>query len=353
MVKELKLDKDLVKQEKPTDSKDIGDFNSEVEEDDLTSIAGIGPKTAEKLRELGYKTLTDIATGRADEISSEMKISYAVAKTWVQYAQEKALLKMKMLNANEYYKEKINMQKFIPTGSREFNEMLGGGIPTMSITGLSGRFSSGKTQICYEAVVEVIGKLKEKAVFIETEPDTFHLERLQEMADAKGYQCNWDNLYVCPANQIPTAKAQYLQYKLVQKALEQGEPIRLIVVDSFTAKFRPGYSRTEMLPIRTREFSEHFFLMEYLASKYNVAWLITCQVIGAPRPEMVLQSKVKYADDWYPVGGELLFHSVNNWISLHQIKTELWQATLFDSSWKPRKTVEFIICKKGIMDGVK
>ena len=158
---------------------------------------------------------------------------------------------------------------------------------------------------------------------------------------------------MCEAKQIPTAKAQYLQYKVFQKALEQGRKIRLIVVDSFNAKFRGGWSKSEMLPYRTREFGEHFTLMEYLAAKYNIAWYLTFQAIAPPRPDQGLAAKVKFAGEYYPVGGDYVLHSVNNWIALTQIKSELWAATLFDSSHVDRGSCTFTLTVNGLKDEVK
>jgi DNA repair protein RadA len=353
---EMKLNMEDLKKEKPTESKTIADQEKEVadvDSQDITVIPGIGPKTAEKLKELGYTTLIAIATGRADEIAQEMKIGYPQAKVWVQYAQEKVLAKMVLKTAEEHDKEKKAKQIFLKTGSEAFNTMTGGGIPTMSISGSVGRLATGKTQIGFDLIVDCLGRLKEKAVFIEPEPDTFHLDRLKQIAKLKGYTCNWADLYVCEASQIPTAKAQYLQYKVVQKALEKGEKIRLIVVDSFNAKFRAGWSRTEMLPIRTREFGEHFTLIEYLAARYNTAWYLTFQAIAPPRPDQGLAARVKFAGEYYPVGGDYVLHSVNNWIALNQVKTELWEATLFDSSHVQRGSCNFILTAKGLMDGIK
>ena len=103
-------------------------------------------------------------------------------------------------------------------------------------------------------------------------------------------------------------KAQFIQYKLIQKAIEAGENIHLVIIDSFNAKIR-SWSRTELLPIRARELAEHFNLIEYLACKYNIAWFITCQVIAPPRKEQGLQAIVKFASEYYPVGGDSLLHS--------------------------------------------
>jgi DNA repair protein RadA len=348
-IEEAKAEKQT-EEKMPTDTEEDLEGNSTIKK--LEDLNGIGPRTAEKLRELGY-TVVGLATGRAEEVAAEMKVSYSVAKGWVMQASEAVLAKMTMKTAIDQDKEKKAKQLFIQTGSKGFNEMIGGGIPTMSITGLTGRLASGKTQIVNDAIVDCLGRLKEIAVFIETEPDTFNLDRLKEIAKLRNLDCDWSRLYIMEAKQIPTAKAQFLQYKVVQKALEKGEKIRLVCVDSMNAKFRAGWSRSEMLPVRTREFAEHFNLMEYLAAKYNIAWLLTFQVIAPPRPDQGLAAKVKFVDQFYPVGGDFVLHSVNNWVALQQIKTELWEASLFDSSHVKRGSCFYMLTASGLKDGIK
>jgi DNA repair protein RadA len=382
LIKKLETNKEDLKKEKPTETKTPTDIAHDImdteKEKVLEDLSGVGPVTAQKLRDLGYRNIIDLATARADEVAAEMKtISYSIAKGWISQAQEASLGKLKMVTATQrdIYKKKTVF--YFKTGSNAFNTLLGGGIPTQAISGASGRFASGKTQVGNEIIVDCISNLftcpkchtkqpklskcpdcgttskQAKAVLIETEPDTFHLDRLKQICSAKKIpEPNWDDLLLCPADQIPTAKAQFLQYKVVQKALEDGENIHLVVIDSFTAKFRAGYSRSEMLPIRAREFAEHFNLIEYLTAKYNIAFYLTCQVIAPPRPDQGLAAKVKFGDSFYPVGGDTLLHSVNNWIGLTQKKVELWEATLFDSSWMPRGHAEFVLTAKGLIDGI-
>lgn len=364
-MKKLKPDESLAKIEKATDEKTPANHEKEVEEKEekkskkdaktattLEQLPGIGPTTAERLRSLGY-TFVGLATARADEVAAEMGISFVLAKQWITQAQEAVLSKMVLKTGTQVAKERKANQYFFKTGSEGFNALIGGGFATMRTTGLAGRLATGKTQAAFDAVVDCLAKTKRKAVYIETEPDTFSESRLNEIASKRALKIDLDNLYVCENSQIPTAKAQYLQYKVVQKELEKGTDIGLVVVDSFTAKFRPGYSRREMLPVRTREFTEHFMLIDYLASKYNLAWILTCQVIGAPDPGQGLAIKMKTGDSFYPVGGEFLLHSVNTWVSMQQVKSELWEATLFDSSYLPRKSCNFVLSPKGLMDGVR
>jgi meiotic recombination protein DMC1 len=380
----MKLDKKDILSEKPTESKTPQDFADDMKVDtsgnlalqELTSIQGIGPKTAEKLLDLGYD-LEAISTGRADEIAAQMKVSFVIAKAWVMAAQEYRLSSMKLMCAKDVDNFKKSRQFFFKTGSSEFNGLLGGGVATMAITGLAGPLATGKTMGGEDVTIDALNegnytcpkcyiklakdvqcpqcKISSKpiqVVYIETEPDTLHLSRMQEMAMKRNLRCNWDNLFVCPASQIPTMKAQFLQYKLIQKELEKGANIHLIVVDSFNSKLRAGWSRSEMLPIRTRELAEHFSLIEYLANKYNIAWLLSTQVITAPRPEMQHSAEAKFGSKFYPIGGDLLLHSVNQWVSLEQKSGDSYEATLFDSSYLPKKTICFQLTASGFKNGV-
>jgi len=355
--------------DKATDDKKPDDHEADVSttkgKRGIEGLPGIGPKTAMRLRELGYKTLISLATARADAIAAEMgiSVSYSKAVAWVKTAQNKVMTQMKLKKGSDVDEERAKKRIHFLTGSMDLNVLIGGkktpetpharpGFATMRTTALMGRYSSGKTQAAYDAIVHCLS-LGHEAVYVETEPDTYNGDRLMQIARGRKLDINLDNLWICEASQIPTAKAQYLQYKVIHKALQESDKIKLVVVDSFTAKFRPGYSRREMLPVRTREFTEHFLLIDFLAAHYNTAWILTCQVIGGVTPGQGKLSMMKTGSAFYPVGGEYLLHSVNTWVGLQQIKTELWKATLFDSSFLPRGSCEFLLTAKGLQDGVR
>jgi RecA/RadA recombinase/predicted flap endonuclease-1-like 5' DNA nuclease len=430
--KKVTLDREVLKQEKETERKTPEDFaadlkskektvekegETEAEHDlrvyatevaELTTLRGVGPKTAVNLCKAGFRSIEDLATARPDEVGALMKQTVAISTGWIHEAAERLLMVLETKTANQQDKDKKARVIFFKTGSPKFNSLLGryycpdcyvtrkiadvkcrccgstkptafigGGLPTTSISGASGRFASGKTQIGNDIMIDALSKFtcpscyiqleegkkcpkcnKEatpvEVAFIETEPDTFHLDRLKEICGSRHMKFpNFDNIHVCEAIQIPTAKAQNLMYKVIMRKIEAGHNIHLIIVDSFNARFRAGYSRSEMLPIRAREFAEHFNLMESMASRYNLAWYLTCQVIAPPRPDQGLAAKVKFADSYYPVGGDSILHSINNWIGLTQVKTELWEANTFDSSWIPRSSAHFILSERGLMDGLE
>jgi len=370
------------KAEKPTENKGPTEMKKDlgkVAPKELTDLMGIGPKAAEKLRELcGISDMEELATSRPDEIAAQMKVTFTVAKGWVSQAQEALLPTMELTSAvqEEAYKNARVLQ--FKTGSPKFNAILGGGVTTMAITGTSGRLASGKSVIGEDIIIDAIhnhfccpkdgrklsknekcpecGNLAKpvEAVMIETEPDTFHLSRLQDMAKAKKYMdMDWSRLIVVGARKVATIKSQFLWYKAIKHAIDSGRNIRLVVIDSFNAKIRAGWSKSEMLPVRSRELAEHFNLMEWMAARYNLAWYITCQVIAPPRPDQGLGAKVKFTDTYYPVGGDTLLHSVNQWVALTQVKSGMWTAKIFDSSYLPRNEANFIIDKSGLLDAVE
>jgi len=315
----------------------------------LEDITGIGPAMAQKLREAGY-SIEGLATARGDEVASVVKVSYRIAKGWCNEAQTIVLSKMKIETSSEVEQDMKKNIQYIPTGSKKLDALLGGGFATAQTVGLTGEFSTGKSQLCNQAIVNCI-KMGRKAVFIETEPNTFVPSRIKEIAIKRNVKIDIDgNLLAVRVQSIPTVKAQYLAYRLVKKQLENKDDIGLVVVDSFTAKFRTGYSRREMLPIRRAEFGEHFQLIDYLAAKYNICWLLTCQVMGIPTAGGQLGAMKKAGIRVFPVGGHYLLHSISTWLALEQKKTEEWKAHLFDSSHLAPGTADFRITSRGIED---
>jgi hypothetical protein len=60
--------------------------------------------------------------------------------------------------------------------------------------------------------------------------------------------------------------------------------------------------------------------------------------------------KVKFLDEYYPVGGDYLLHSVNNWIALANVDSQVIEAELYDSSWQPKGDAFIKLTKAGIED---
>ena len=135
----------------------------------LEDLPGVGPATAEKLREAGYDSLEAIAVASPIELKEIAGISEGAALKIIQAAREAANIGT-FIRADEYLQRRQSIGR-ISTGSKSLDKLLGGGIETQAITEVFGEFGSGKcfardTPVYYEndAVVhfETIEEMYEK-----------------------------------------------------------------------------------------------------------------------------------------------------------------------------------------------
>jgi len=135
--------------------------------------------------------------------------------------------------------------------------------------------------------------------------------------------------------------------------LEKGRPIKLMIIDSFSAKLRQAYSGREMLPSRSQDISSHFQILERIAAKHNICIVLTLQVMGVPDTTQQLAVRMKEGKPEKTYGGSVLEHSVTFWLSLEQTRSAggmTCRATVFDTPHLPRRSAEFMITEKGVVD---
>src|SRR5271156_2243290 len=164
------------------------------EELDVTSIAGVGAVTKQKLNEAGIFTILDLATAGPSEISEatdwDITKSVDVNNKARKRLVEMGRLEPDFVSASDLLIRRQNITR-ISTGSKNIDDLLGAGIETWAITEFYGEFGAGKTQICHTLccmVQQPIGEggLDGGVVYIDTE-GTFRPERVSEIATARGY----------------------------------------------------------------------------------------------------------------------------------------------------------------------
>jgi len=217
--------------------------------------------------------------------------------------------------------------------------------------GISGN-SVGKTQLCFQLLVNNVMQHNRKGVYIETEPGTWYGDRVREIATAAGYKDDiLKHMYVIPAKSIPDAYAQYNAYLRVEQLCEEGADIGLTIIDSFNAKFRSTFTGREQLPARSSEYGRHIGLLQKLASKYNMAVVMTVQVMGVPDTSAQHIAIAKTGMYKAPVVPDFVLHSLT-WLGITPVGKNSWKITLFDSSFLPRNEAIFTVDKGGIKDYV-
>lgn len=308
----------------------------------IEDLPGVGPTTAEKLRSAGYTTLEAIAVASPAELVEVAEIGEGTAIKIINAARD--ALEMSWMTAKELLERRGEVGK-ITTGSKNLDELLGGGIETQAITEFYGKFGSGKTQICHQLSVNVQlppekGGLNGAALYIDTE-NTFRPERIIQMAESVGI--NPDQVL----KKIYVARAYNSDHQmiLVEKAREiiEEKNIRLIVVDSLTAHFRAEYVGRGALAERQQKLNKHIHALQHLADAYNLAVVVTNQVMARP--------DVLFGDPTEPVGGHVLAHAATYRVYLRKAKGTKRIARLVDSPHLPEGEVVFQITARGIEDG--
>jgi len=315
---------------------------------DIEDLPGVGPKTAEKLRQAGYHTLMDIAAASVHELSDAVGIGEETAKKIIETAKE--ALGYGFQSAYDYYLNRQQVER-ITTGSKALDELLGGGIETQSIVEAFGEFGSGKTQLGHQLAVNVQlpkdkGGLSEEnkiaeAVYIDTE-GTFRPERIRQMAKAVGLNPDDALKHILVARALNTDHQMSLVRK-IPKLIKEGHNIRLIVIDSITAHFRAEYVGRETLAERQQKLNKHLRDLLKLATTYNLIVYVTNQVMARPDSYIGI-------DFVQAVGGHVLAHAITYRIFLRKGKGGVRIARLIDAPHLPEREVTFRITDEGVRD---
>ena len=228
-------------------------------------------------------------------------------------------------------------------GTEKYHTFIANGIVT---------HNTGKTQLCMMLAVNMKKQYGRKTVWIETEPQTCNLNRIKQIAEANNVSFDLkSDIFVVPAKFIKTPVHLFKAYEVIEEKIKQGMDVGLIVIDSFNAPFRAAYSGRETLPNRSAEAGRHIGYLQKLASQYNIAVVMTLQVMGIPDSKIQLASLKRYGIRDAPVAPHVVKHGVNFLISLEQVSSadKTWSAIIADGP-VPRDDCIFVIDETGIRD---
>jgi DNA repair protein RadA len=315
---------------------------------DIEDLPGVGPTTADKLREAGYATIESIATASPNELAEAAEISEATAKKLLKAAKDRAVVGS-FKTGTAILEQRKNVKKlrtFVP----ELDALLGGGFETQAITELYGEFGSGKSQIVHQMAVNVqlpeeTGGLAGSCIFIDTE-NTFRPERIEQMVAGLGVdvppaQEFLDHIHVARAH---TSDHQMLMIdnarELANDLRESEKPVRLFIVDSLTAHFRAEYAGRGTLAPRQQKLNRHMHDLFRLLDEHNAIGLVTNQVLSNPA--------VFFGDPTKPIGGNIVGHTATFRIYLRKSKGGKRIARLVDSPYLPEGEAPFMVEQAGL-----
>jgi DNA repair protein RadA len=308
---------------------------------ELEDLPGIGETSAEKLRAAGLDTLEKIAVASPHELSELSGISVEAAKKAVAAAQESTTINYETGAAILVKRKEIGK---ITTGSKDLDDLIGGGVETNAITETYGKFSSGKSQIAFQLTVNVQkpkkdGGLEGAALFIDTE-GTFRPERIAELAKAAEMDPEkvLENIIVVRAI---TTEQQMLTAERADKLIDE-KNIKLVVVDSMTSLFRAEFMGRGALSERQQKLNSHVHRLQTLADRHNLAVFITNQVMDNPG--------IMFGDPTTPIGGNVLAHAATTRLYIRKSKEEKRIVRLVDSPSMPDGECIIKVTPGGIKD---
>ncbi len=307
----------------------------------LEDLPGVGPATAQKMRELGFNTVESLATAAARELESA-GIGEKKALEIIRAA--RSSLSLSFVRADELLKLRQTVLR-LATGSKALDELLGGGLETQTITEFYGEYGSGKSQVCHQLCVNVQlppgqGGLNGGVLYIDTE-NTFRTERIVQMAKNLGLDPESVAKNIIVAEAYTSDHQMFLLEK--SDSIIKENNIRLIIVDSLTAHFRSEYIGREMLASRQQKLNKHMHRLIRLARAFNTAAVVTNQVMAKP--------DVFFGNAVHPIGGHVVGHTSHTRVFLRKsARGPVRIGRLVSSVYLPEGERVFKITENGIED---
>ncbi len=309
---------------------------------DIEELPGVGPATADKLRDAGYTDLMAIAVTAPQALADAAEIGASTAQKIIAAAREAA--DIGGFETGEALLEKRRTVGKLTSGAKALNELLGGGFETQAISELFGEFGSGKTQIAHQLAVNVTlpvdqGGLDGGTIWIDSE-NTFRPERISQMATA----LELDPDETLKAIYVARAFNSHHQMLLAEKAMEVAKEYnaRLLVVDSMTAHFRAEYIGRGALAERQQLLNKHMHGLLRFGDAFNAVVCVTNQVMAKP--------DAFFGDPTRPIGGHIVGHTATFRMYLRKSKGGKRIARLVDSPNLPEGEAVFLVDGNGVSD---
>ena len=316
----------------------------DIDEPEMTieDLPGVGPATAEKLREAGFEELLAIAVMSPMELAEQAELGEAVSSKIIQAAKKLANIGG-FISGNALLERRKTVQK-LTSGTSSMDELLGGGFETQSICEVFGEFGSGKTQIGHQLAVNTIlptsqGGLNGEVFYIDTE-DTFRPERIAQMAEAVGMdpQDALDRIHVARAYNSAHQMLLVDEIKRMAKSID----VKLVIVDSLTSHFRAEFVGRGMLASRQQKLNKHLKELKQLSDVQNALVLVTNQVMSNPA--------ALWGDPTKAIGGHIVGHASTFRLYLRKSKGGRRIARLIDSPNLPEGEAVFTVTAEGLKD---
>jgi DNA repair protein RadA len=315
---------------------------------ELDTLDDIGPATKIHLVEAGIDSLKELIVRGPHDVAEVTGMSMEKSIDLCNKAriklEEVNMIEKTFVPATELYNKRKKIER-ISTGSKNFDDLLGGGFEVNAITEIYGEFGSGKTQICHTSSVMVQQKITEGGleggvIYIDTE-NTFRPERIVSISKARNidYASVLENIVVAKA--FNSAHQELIIHE-TGKIIENNN-IKLLVLDSAISHYRAEYLGRGTLSERQQKINRLMHILIRISETYKIAIIITNQIQSVP--------DTIFGDPFRPAGGNIIAHSSTYRIYLKKAgKNRI--ARMVDSPYHPEIEALFSLGEEGVTDPI-
>jgi DNA repair protein RadA len=315
---------------------------------DIDTLNDIGPATKSSLKEAGFRSIKDLVIRGPIDIAEATGIAMEKCTFLCNRARELlediGVFDKPFITANQLY-EKRKSEYRITTGSKNLDELLGGGIETRAITELYGEFGTGKSQICHTlclTVQEAEDKHNiSRALYVDTE-NTFRPERIASIASARKI----DPKHVLENVIVAKAYNSSHQEVIIQESANiiNLHNIKIMIVDSIVSHYRAEFLGRSFLSERQQRINRLLHILLRIAETCKIAVVITNQIQSSP--------DAIFGDPNKATGGNVMAHTSTYRIYLKKAgKNRI--ARMVDSPYHSEREILFTINEQGIGDPQK
>lgn len=313
----------------------------------LDEIDGVGPTKMKRMEESGIRYIHDICMMGSEDIVRITGLDEPKsAQLWLnakKTLQDAGVVPKDVETAREIYQREKNLPT-MPSKCEAIDILFGGKGPKIeTLTEVYGGFGSGKTQYIMSCVVEVVNNGDN--VFILDCEKTFDIERMLEIANARGYIKNEDDKFrFLDGIILRRASNSTEMYKYLNNSTDDilKNNIKLFVIDGAIGQIRKEFLGRGELSVRQNYLKP---LMTRLGSMpdYLNCWVIMSNQIQHDPSAM-------FTDPTKPIGGNIVAHEPTFRVYFKNYSDTKWAAKMVDSPHHAKLTMPFKLSNKGVED---
>ena len=259
--------------------------------------------------------------------------------------------KSQIINPSQIISISQDQQKnriILPLGSRNFDDVIGGGFCSKKKYLIFGSNKTGKTQICHQLCVQAYKHLNKilgidniKYIFYFDTENTFRPERIRELLTPSEFEIH-SVLESVLVSKIMSNSAFLLALKDFENAIMKNRG-GILIIDTINNHFRSDLGNRSISFYKAKDaFFKIVKKIDELTYKYNLITIVTSQVASNFSEKATIRE--------LPVGNQFLNHFFSEYIYLSKKNREMNYVQLVNSLNLSERKLLYKITSKGIQD---